>query len=223
MDKWRKHFDELALKFGGSVKSNNYYNENHAWSMNSIVSSFLEKNRTNIIVDVGCGNGFFSENYCLNNVVYGIDISGIMLRHAKNKGLHPIQSDALSMPLISDFSDMTLCISAIQLFNKEQDVNQCLEELIRITKPGGTIILATINAESLARKVFSLIRKDEGLFFERMYSVSDIINKFKRLNIDTREIYFFYLPLSYMNKSLSPGFFHRVLSATFLIVGRKQL
>lgn len=222
MVKWRKHFDDLATKYGGSIRSNNYYNENLFWSMQSIVSTFLEKNRVNVIVDVGCGNGAFSENYCLNNDVYGVDISGMMLSHARNKGLHPIQSDALFLPLISDFSDVTLCISTIQLFNKDQDVFKCLEELMRITKPKGTIILATINAESLLRKVFSVIRKDEGLFFERMFSVADIMNNFSRVHIDIREIIFFYLPFSYVNKSLSPGFFHRLLSATFLIVGRKK-
>jgi len=222
MNKWRKHFDELALKFGSSIKSNDYYDEEHFWSMHNIIMEFMNKNNVNIITDIGCGNGSFSVNYTQGRTVLGVDISGVMLHHAMEKGLQCIQSDALFLPLKNNFSDMTLCISAIQLFKEERDVNMFLEEIVRITKPNGIVVLATINAESLARKVLSLFKKDEGVNFERMFIVNELINKLSRLHVDITEIIFFYLPLQYYSTSKFPGIIHRLLSATFLIVGRKK-
>ena len=222
MDKWRKYFDEQAAKFGGSIKANDYYDNRQFWHMHNVVLNIIKTNNTQIISDVGCGNGTFTESFARNNVVYGIDFSFIMLQHARLKGLLPIQSDALFLPLMSDFSDVTICSGMLQLFKNNKDADKCLEELNRITKPGGTIIIATVNAESIVRKAYSLFRKVEGVSFERMYSVSEMFDKLNRLNIDIKETYFFYPLLPFWNKSSSPGILLRLLSATFLIVGQKK-
>ncbi|MBI4641023.1 MAG: methyltransferase domain-containing protein, partial [Candidatus Tectomicrobia bacterium] len=110
VDKWKKHFDDLANKFGQSIKANDYFDVRHFRAMQEIVSRIIKETQANLIVDVGCGNGVFSEMAATERTVYGIDISSAMLKYAVQKGLKCIQSNALELPLRSDSSDITLFI-----------------------------------------------------------------------------------------------------------------
>jgi ubiquinone/menaquinone biosynthesis C-methylase UbiE len=223
MDKWRNWYDNLALEFGTSPRSIDRVDVKNYQSIQNIVTKTIEKNDFVVVVDVGCGNGTFSKNIARSKTVYGIDFSFHQLRYAQDGGIQCIQSDALKLPLKSDFSDTTLCMGMLQLLKSDVDVYACLEELTRITKPGGLILISTLNAESLLRKVYGLVKKDIGIHFERMFLIHELYNIFKQLRIEIQETIFFYTPFPLWNKSSSPGLFHRLFSATFLVVGRKPL
>jgi 2-polyprenyl-3-methyl-5-hydroxy-6-metoxy-1,4-benzoquinol methylase len=223
MDKWRKWYDHLAVEFGTSPRSIDRVDVKNYQSIQNIVTKTIEKNDFVVVVDVGCGNGTFSKDIARSKIVYGIDFSFHQLRYAQDGGIQCIQSDALKLPLKSDFSDTTLCMGMLQLLKSDVDVYACFKELTRITKPGGLMILSTLNAESLLRRVYGLIKQDIGIHFERMFFIHEVYALLKQFHIEIQDTMFFYTPFTFWNQSVTPGLFHRLFSATFLVVGRKPL
>ncbi len=222
MNKWRKRFDELGVKYGDTLQANDHKAEKVFWKTQNLVANIIKENNSKIIVDVGCGNGIFSKGISTQGNVYGVDFSFNMLLRAKNKGLRSVQADALHLSLKSVVSDTTLCMGMIQLLRSDVEIQTCFEELKRITKPGGLIIISTLNSESLLRRAYGLITKDIGIHFDRMFSINEIYNYFKSLNIEIEEICFFYTPLALWSKSSFPRIYQRFLASTFLIIGRKK-
>lgn len=102
------------------------------------------------IFDAGCGTGIFTAYFLDKGAeVTGLDISGQMLLDA-TKSLHgapfyPVQGDMIALPFKDNTFDKTVSITAIEFIEDGQTV---VDELFRVTKPEGTVILATLNSLS---------------------------------------------------------------------------
>lgn len=92
-------------------------------------------------VDVACGTGDLA--VVLDRAgadVLGVDFTFEMLQHAPSK-LRPglwVQGDALSMPVKSGSADVVTMAFGLR---NVVDRRQCFRELLRITKPGGRVLI----------------------------------------------------------------------------------
>ena len=79
----------------------------------------------------------------------GLDISRGMLLNAvsnlKNYHFHAVQGDILKLPFPDDEFDKSVSITALEFI---RDAQIAVNELFRITQPGGTVVVATLNSLS---------------------------------------------------------------------------
>ena len=105
------------------------------------LSRWLGDLRGKKVMDVGCGQGFFSRLLAEKGAsVTGTDAAGPLLEMAKkeNKNIRYVKADAhdLSFAKTGEF-DMALCVLALQ---NMEDLKGALAEISRMIKPGGKFI-----------------------------------------------------------------------------------
>lgn len=94
------------------------------------------------IVDVGCGTGTFME--LAPDRMSGIDFNPENIEVCKAKGLDAQVGDALSIPFEDNSFDGAYCSHLMQVFLPHQAA-KLMSELGRVVKPGGKIIIVTLN------------------------------------------------------------------------------
>ena len=107
----------------------------------SSVENFLDNiPEKSLIADIGCGNG--------KNMLYrkdcnfiGCDFSSELVKICVEKNLNVIEGDILNIPFNTNMFDYTLCIAVIHHLSTIEKRIRAIEELIRITKPGGQILI----------------------------------------------------------------------------------
>jgi phosphatidylethanolamine/phosphatidyl-N-methylethanolamine N-methyltransferase len=112
------------------------------------------------ILDVGIGTGISLEDFSRGNSIVGVDISEPMLRKAqrrvKDAGLTNVECLAVMDATKLGFPDSSFDVVVAQfVITAVPDPDATLDEFLRVTKPGGEIILANhLGAESGPRYVF---------------------------------------------------------------------
>ncbi len=101
------------------------------------------------LLDVGCGNGrYLLTMRSLGWRVQGVELSedGLKVCHSADLNVH--HGDLLSASLASDSFDV---ITARHLIEHVPAPHSFMEELARILKPGGQLIIETPNSDALGR------------------------------------------------------------------------
>jgi ubiquinone/menaquinone biosynthesis C-methylase UbiE len=116
------------------------------------------------ILDVGSGNGRLYRSLALPNTrTVGIDLAFNMCRLGRENGMDCVQGDALALPFCSDTFDVVISIEMVQCVD---DLGSLLSELTRVTKPGGRIVLSTVNRWSwvmfIARAARAVLPRADG-------------------------------------------------------------
>ena len=105
------------------------------------VEKFLDEvPKNSIIGDIGCGNGknMLYRDDCIN---LGCDFSENLVKLCSEKSLHVIYGNILNIPFENDSFDTTICIAVIHHLSTVEMRKKAVEELIRITKKGGRILI----------------------------------------------------------------------------------
>ncbi len=132
------------------------------------------------LLDFGCGDGQFLymiSKYCES--AYGIDISEVAVENAR-KNYPDIHFSLLNNKGNTDFQDNffdTIC--AIDVFEHILDIESILEEIYRILKPGGNLLIATNELTRI--KMFLIILYSFNNYF---YPTSPHIRYFTRKNLE---------------------------------------
>jgi SAM-dependent methyltransferase len=117
-------------------------------------TSVIPWDGTQIVADVGCGNGFdlrqiVPQGRCRHAI--GIDLSAGMLRSLEDLrqsgGLSLVQADAQHLPLPDRSVDVAM---AMHMLYHVPDIPAAIRELRRITKQGGTVLASTNGCAHLA-------------------------------------------------------------------------
>lgn len=93
------------------------------------------------VADIGCGNGKNMQLRTEEITYSGIDISEVMVNICQARGHYVIQGNILQIPFADDKFDATMAIAVIHHLESRTDRVAAIRELVRITKPGGKILI----------------------------------------------------------------------------------
>ncbi|HYZ99690.1 MAG TPA: methyltransferase domain-containing protein [Acidimicrobiales bacterium] len=102
-----------------------------------------------LVLDVGCGPGTDAAHLGRNRVV-GLDPSSVMCRQAAQRGVTVCRGDALALPFADEVFDACRCDRVMQHLT---DPSAAVDELLRVTRPGGRIVVSDPDQESLVLHV----------------------------------------------------------------------
>ncbi|KAI8900291.1 S-adenosyl-L-methionine-dependent methyltransferase [Globomyces pollinis-pini] len=90
--------------------------------------------------DVGCGNGkYLAVNP--NLFLLGSDRSDELIKIVSEKGFEGLVCDGLSLGYKSNCFDFAISIAVIHHFSTAERRQQAIREILRILKPGGTVLI----------------------------------------------------------------------------------
>lgn len=115
-----------------------------------LLLKLLEPLSGEMILDVGCGTGIFTRDVmAFGPVVTGVDLSEPMLQKTIDKAAGTdftgVCADMCSLPFPDQSFDKVFSMTAIEFV---ADAKQAVDELGRVTRKGGTIVLTTLNSLS---------------------------------------------------------------------------
>jgi len=116
------------------------------WQELKPFASFVKKG--DVVVDLGCGNGRLYQIFEGLPISYiGVDQSEELLVLARKQfhGGKFIQGSMLSTPLADGGTDVIFCIAALQHIPGGEFQKKAVEEMKRVLKPGGKVILSNWN------------------------------------------------------------------------------
>jgi SAM-dependent methyltransferase len=128
-----------------------------------ILRSHLRPKPTDLVLDAGCGTGIFSldlqEAGC--NVI-GLDLSGVFVQITRKRcdpsRVKVLVGNILELPFEMNQFDLILCSGVLGQLIEEEDFRKSLEELGRVVRPGGRLVITTYNYHIIDRVRRSKVR-----------------------------------------------------------------
>lgn len=147
------------------VERPSYYLNKADQERTKIVLELIGRNKK--ILDIACYNGYIGEKIKNNNnVVFGVDASEEAVRISKQKGLIAKVSDIeKSLPYKDHLFDL---VFAGEIIEHIVDTDFFIDEVKRVLKLGGELIITTPNLASLDRRLMLLFNKNP--FFPASFS-----------------------------------------------------
>jgi len=186
-----EYFDRIADRYDDwyRTKTGRYVDRTEKW----LVFSML-RTKSGRALDLGCGTG----NYTLELKRRGFDVIGLdasegMLRIARSKGLNCIRGDAYSLPFPDGSFDLVLSVTMFEFIHEPEKV---LREIHRVLRPGGEVLIGTMNGRSL----WFLFKRLKSIFVEtayryaRFYTPSELeglLRKAGFINVESAGVIFF--------------------------------
>ncbi len=159
---WGRFFDDVSRTKGDTEAANSYISVRNFRLLRAEVMDLLGGVRGARILDAGCGTGHFSLPLAAANAVVGVDFSAEMLAFARNKGLAPVRAEAEALPFSGGVFDVVLTANVLHL---SSDGAALVRELMRVVKPGGRVIICTINAGNAALGVLRVLERKKYRHF----------------------------------------------------------
>ena len=138
-DKIAKFYDDLMGDIGDTP---------HTFLIDPLMSSFLPIKKDLSVLDLGCGNGYWTkllgQKY---QKVIGIDNSKELIKIAKNKRQLPnIEYKLIDIEDELPFADNSFdFMFSNMVIHYVKDLNKLIHELYRIVKPDGLILLSFVH------------------------------------------------------------------------------
>lgn len=116
----------------------------------ALVMDLLQPAAGELILDAGCGTGLFTADVLAAGArAMGLELSRPMLVRGQARlagrdddAFWAVQGDMLALPFGDGVFDKALSVTAIEFI---ADGGRALSELWRVTKPGGLVVVATLN------------------------------------------------------------------------------
>ena len=140
-DDWPETYDQwFATPIGRLVKKHE----------GELLLDLIKPKPGDLILDAGCGTGVFTLDLLhFGCPIIGIDLSMPMLLRAKQKAhgypFRIVRADLLNLPFSANSFDKVISVTALEFI---EDGRRAIEELFRVTKRGGSLVVATLNSLS---------------------------------------------------------------------------
>jgi ubiquinone/menaquinone biosynthesis C-methylase UbiE len=141
-----------------------------------LILEMLRPGQDERILDAGCGTGVFSLDVLdAGAKVVGLELSLPMLLRAGRKlerhVFHKVRGDMRELPFADNALDKTFSVTAIEFI---VDATTAIGELFRVTKPGGCIVVATLNSLSpWAARRKAKAKQDHSIFKHALFRSPD--------------------------------------------------
>lgn len=121
--------------------------------MQYVISRFFPANRESVVVDLGCGYGpllHFLKDSGYTNLI-GVESSDEQVQLSKQIGLNCVERSELMPWLLARDAQSLDVVCAVDVFEHltRQEMFDALDEIVRVLRPGGTLLLHVPNAEGL--------------------------------------------------------------------------
>lgn len=105
----------------------------------------LELKEDDSLLEVGCGSGLFL-NRLKSRVAFiaGVDFSIEQLRHINDESVKFCVAEAAKLPFNDYVFDKVFCHSVFQYFPDIEYSKQSIEEMLRVSKPNGKLLISDI-------------------------------------------------------------------------------
>lgn len=141
--------DMLLTFYGSGYNRTNYLSPITIQRYHELLDRFEPFRKTNKLLDVGAGCGFFLEVAKEKGwEVYGTEFSDDIVAHCREKGLEIRQGSLEQVGFDSEMFDVITCIEVIEHL---VDPKKTTEEMHRIVRRGGCVYLTTPNFNALLR------------------------------------------------------------------------
>jgi ubiquinone/menaquinone biosynthesis C-methylase UbiE len=120
-----------------------------------------------LVLDVAGGTGFNAEFLGIPSNHYictDLSLHGLQIAREKKRGF-TVQADGARLPMRDNSVGNVLCSWSIEHFPNPQDI---LEEMIRVARPGGKIIIWGPNWDNIFRKDFPQFAHKSAAFVTRL-------------------------------------------------------
>lgn len=155
------------------------FEENYWWyrGLRAFLRQLIKKIRfdckTSVILDAGCGTGanlkFLKDHGYCN--LYGFDSSEEAIKYCHQRGLLNVhRADINNIPYEDHTFDLILCLDVFEC--SEVDEQVAYKELLRVLKPGGTLIL------NIAAFQFLISEHDRAVHSTKRYSKKEAMKVF---------------------------------------------
>lgn len=146
----------MGHKFNPAHAERLLQEERRAWNDPDKILQYLNLGRCTIMVDIGCGPGWFSleaaKKMADGGVVYGVDLSQEMLDRTKERAkaaqLHNVQTvlaeEDDEFPLPTESADVILIAN---VYHEVDSASNFIGEIKRILKPGSTCMVVDWRTE----------------------------------------------------------------------------
>lgn len=136
------------------------------------------------VLDNGCGSGSFIYEKHKDKEIYGIDI---VKREILRRGAREFKlASSTKIPYKKDFFDCVVYSGVIQYI---KDYEKTIREIKRVLKKDGILVIATVNKDSLLRKLKIINpspKKEAGEY--NIFSFKEIINLLKKYGFRIEKI-----------------------------------
>ncbi len=140
-DEWPERYDQwFTTPIGKLVKD----------IEGELIIDLLHPRAGERILDAGCGTGVFTLDFlAAGSEVVGLDISVPMLNLARKKtadyAFFALRGDMEWLPFKDNSFDKVVSVTALEFI---ADAKGAVNELFRVTRPGGYVVVATLNSLS---------------------------------------------------------------------------
>ncbi|HEX9999781.1 MAG TPA: methyltransferase domain-containing protein, partial [Actinoplanes sp.] len=102
-----------------------------------------------VLLDAGCGGGLLAPHLAGKGYRHiGVDLRISGLVHAAARGVEAVQGDVAALPFATASADV---VAAGEILEHVPDLPGTVAELCRVLKPGGLLILDTVNDTAVSR------------------------------------------------------------------------
>ncbi|XP_061339541.1 LOW QUALITY PROTEIN: tRNA (carboxymethyluridine(34)-5-O)-methyltransferase [Gastrolobium bilobum] len=107
-----------------------------------------------LVLDAGCGNGKYLG---LNRDCFfiGCDISPSLIKICADRGHEVMVADAVNLPYKTGFGDAAISIAVLHHLSTENRRRKAIEELVRIVKKGGLVLITVWAVEQEDRSLIT--------------------------------------------------------------------
>ena len=110
---------------------------------NSLICEFLSLAKEgDKIFDIGCGSGFYMDLYLRQGIkkeqIVAVDLGPSNIENLKAKGFNAFVGNVVDLHFEDNVSDLTICQGVFPIVSNSL---KAFSELVRVTKPGGYILL----------------------------------------------------------------------------------
>ncbi len=162
MNQAEKHFDEIADEYDESLPP--HVVEHYLAKRVAYVGELIPAGSK--VLDVGCGTGVVATRLAgAGFEVTGVDPSAGMLEHLRRteSEVTAVQGSATDLPFDDGVFDLTMCVAVMHHIADPDAVNRSLREMVRVTRPGGLILVWDHNPRNpYWKNLMARVPQDDG-------------------------------------------------------------
>jgi SAM-dependent methyltransferase len=180
------HWDKIAGEMDVDIRRfyASYPGQSVLAALQDLLPSRLDGAR---VLDVGCGTGRYFLFFAQLGAAYrvGVDVGSNLLAacHHRNPGVGLAKASAVSLPFADESFDVVMSMGVIEHF---PDPAPMLDELVRVIRPGGQLILETPNAANLVFSLYKIVNAKK-LTWERWlgpWNLRQMVEGHPSLNVE---------------------------------------